>query len=250
MCAVLIYYFDVKVADLSLSYWSVGSAFGPVVPYKQPLPKTEPPRGTPNWFAWKYRQDPRTPSYWTKYTSWKTLKDWNLDVRTTSHSLEQVNQGVYNSIQAALKSTIGGAKIISIQRVENVHLYQKYAVECQRLCRKASVEGSFTPLDKLNGSKGPVKSMKKLDPSITQHTCPEFNEYYFFHGTNANTVQSICSQGLDSRLAASGRLGSGVYGAEVASKSAGYSGKGKRKQRLIHSFIVYCFMFHSRLPHS
>lgn len=96
------------------------------------------------------------------------------------------------------------------------------------------MEGSFTPLDKLKGSTGSVKSMKKLDLSITQHTCPEFNEYYFFHGTKPNTVQSICSQGLDSRLAGSGLLGSGVYGAEVASKSAGYSGKGtKRKQRLI-----------------
>nr|XP_022316477.1 uncharacterized protein LOC111120097 [Crassostrea virginica] len=174
-----------------------GSAFGPVVSYKQPLQKTEPPRGTPEWIDWKCCEDPRTPSYWTKYTSWKTLKEWNLSVRTTSYSLEKVDKRVYNSIKAALKSTLGGAKIISIQRVENVHLYQKYAAKCQKLCRETKLEGSFTPLDILKGSKGPVKSMKQLDPSITQHTCPEFNEYYFFHGAHANAVQSICSQGLD-----------------------------------------------------
>lgn len=198
---------------------------GHPVPHKQSHQFAEPPRGTQDWLSWKYREELRTPKYWTKYTSRNTLKDWNLDVRTHFHSLQPVDQVVSNSIAAAFKSTMSSSTIKSIQRVENVDLFQKYAEECQRLFRKAYVEGNFVPLDKIKSSKGPVKVMKKLDPSMTQYTYPEINEYYFFHGTNAQHVDAICSQGLDSRLANSGRLGSGVYGAEVASKSASYVGK-------------------------
>lgn len=197
---------------------------GHPVPHKQSHQYAEPLRGSQDWFSWKYREELRTPKYWTKYTYRNTLKDWNLDVRTHFHSLQPVDQVVSNSIAAALKSTMGMKTIKSIQRVENVDLFQKYAEECQRLFRKAYVEGNFVPLDKIKSSQGPVKVMKRLDPSMTQHTYPEINEYYFFHGTNAQHVDAICSQGLDSRLANSGRLGSGVYGAEVASKSAGYVG--------------------------
>lgn len=198
---------------------------GHPVPHKQSHQYAEPPRGTQDWLSWKYREELRTPKYWTKYTSRNTLKDWNLDVRTHFHSLQPVDQVVSNSIAAAFKSTMSSSTIKSIQRVENVDLFQKYAEECQRLFRKAYVEGNFVPLDKIKSSKGPVKVMKNLHPSITQYTYPEINEYYFFHGTNAQHVDAICSQGLDSRLANSGRLGSGVYGAEVASKSASYVGK-------------------------
>lgn len=171
--------------------------------------------------------------YWTKYTNKKTLKDWNLDVKPKVHSLEPVDQRVFNSISAALKSSMSGSKIISIKRIENVDVYQKYGDECQRLFRKANVEGDFVPLDKVNNSKGPVKLMKTLDPAITKYTHSEINEFYFFHGTKAQCVDVICSQGLDSRLAASGRVGCGVYGAEVASKSHQYVGMG-------HTFL-YCF---------
>lgn len=195
---------------------------GHPVPHKQSHQYAEPPRGTQDWLSWKYREELRTPKYWTKYTSRNTLKDWNLDVRTHFHSLQPVDQVVSNSIAAAFKSTMSSSTIKSIQRVENVDLFQKYAEECQRLFRKAYVEGNFVPLDKIKSSQGPVKVMKKLDPSMTQYTYPEINEYYFFHGTNAQHVDAICSQGLDSRLANPGRVGSGVYGAEVASKSAGY----------------------------
>lgn len=80
----------------------------------------------------------------------------------------------------------------------------------------------------IHGNKSPCIIRTRdlqIDPSMTQHTYPEINEYYFFHGTDAQHVNAICSQGLDSRLAGSGRLGSGVYGAEEAVKSAGYARK-------------------------
>lgn len=203
---------------------------GHPVPHKQSHQYAEPLRGSQDWFSWKYREELRTPKYWTKYTSRNTLKDWNLDVRTHFHSLQPVDQVVSNSIATAFKSTMSSLMMAtptvkSIQRVENVDLFQKYAEECQRLFRKAYVEGNFVPLDKIKSSLGPVKVMKRLDPSMTQHTYPEINEYYFFHGTDAQHVNAICSQGLDSRLAGSGRLGSGVYGAEEAVKSAGYARK-------------------------
>lgn len=140
---------------------------------------------------------------------------------------------------------MSSSTIKSIQRVENVDLFQKYAEECQRLFRKAYVEGNFVPLDKIKSSKGPVKVMKNLHPSITQYTYPEINEYYFFHGTNAQHVDAICSQGLDSRLANSGRLGSGVYGAEVASKSASYVGK-RQFSYIFQTIHVYRFLIFVR----
>jgi hypothetical protein len=214
------------------------SAVGHPVPHGQSSQYKEPPRGTKPWFAWKYREDLRTPVYWTKYTNKKTLKDWNLDVKPRNHSLEAVDQRVYNSISAALKSSLNSATIVSIKRIENVDLYQKYGDECQRLFRKANVEGNFVPLDKINTSKGPVKVMKALDAAITQNTYPEINEFYFFHGTKAHSVDVICSQGLDSRLAANGRVGCGVYGAEVASKSHGYVGMG-----LLFYYYYYYFQF-------
>ncbi|XP_061184931.1 uncharacterized protein LOC133192944 [Saccostrea echinata] len=221
------------------------SAVGHPVPSGQSSQYHEPPRGTKAWLAWKYREDMRTPKYWTKYTNTKKLKDWNLDVRTNVHSLETVDQLTFNSIGATLKSTLGTVRIVSIKRIENVSLYQKYGDECQRLFRKASVEGNFVPLEKMKNSTGSVKVMKTLDPSLTRHTYPEINDYYFFHATKAQLVDVICSQGLDSRLANNGLLGSGVYGAEVAVKSHAYSGpnqKGERPMFLIRMCLGDVYM--------
>ncbi|XP_061184934.1 uncharacterized protein LOC133192948 [Saccostrea echinata] len=183
-----------------------------------------PQRGTKAYLDYKYREALRTPPYWTKYTSDKKLKGWNLQVKSGKFHLENIDQVTHRSIGNALKRTLGNAQIVSIQRLENVELFLKYGEECQRLFRKASVEGNFTTLDKIPQSRGPVKVMGSLDPSMTKHTHSEINEYYFFHATKSQYVDVICSQGLDSRLAASGRLGAGVYGAEVASKSHQYAG--------------------------
>ncbi|XP_062602556.1 protein mono-ADP-ribosyltransferase PARP15-like [Saccostrea cucullata] len=201
---------------------------------------SEPKRGTEAWLAWKYREDLRTPKYWTKYTDTKKLKHWNMG----GSSFENVDQATKSSITNALRKSVSVKKIVSIQRLENVGLFQKYGDECQRLFRKASMAGNFTSLHKLKNSLGPVKVMKYLDQSLTKQTYPEINEYFFFHGTKPNAVNLICEQGLDSRLGG-GKLGVGVYGAEEASKSHGYTGtntKGERPMFLVRMCLGDVFL--------
>lgn len=139
--------------------------------------------------------------------------------------MEKVDQNTHQCIEAAFKSSMGNAQIVSIHRIENVELFLKYTDECQRLFRKAIVEGELLPLHKVSGSTGPAKTMQHLDQIMQDHTHPEINEYYFFHGTKPQNVPVITGQGLDNRLAYAGLLGTGVYGAEDAVKSNGYTGK-------------------------
>ncbi|XP_061184932.1 protein mono-ADP-ribosyltransferase PARP15-like [Saccostrea echinata] len=184
--------------------------------------QTVPRRGTMEYLEYKYKETLRTPSYWTKFTSTQELKDWNLQDKSKSFHLENVDQITYDSIANALKKSLPNAKDISIQRLENAELFLNYGEECHRLFRKAKKE-NFPTLDKIPSFLSPVQIMHALDPSMTKEIHSEINEYYFFHGTKAVNVDVICGQGLDSRLAASGRLGPGIYGAEVASKSHKYA---------------------------
>ena len=214
-----------------------------------------PQRGTPGYFTWMYSQTPRPPAHWSQFTSKKTIRDWYLHLKGSPCKVTDPDPKIRKSIESAFTSTFqgggmgsahmmmlgglprhlqgqlgpntsGSVKIISIKQIENVDLYLKYTEECQRQFRKAAVNGSLIPVDKVKGSTGKtVALMKHLDRSLTQNMHHEINEYYFFHGTKANAVDVIKSQGLDSRVANSGRIGAGVYGAEVSSKSAQYVGK-------------------------
>lgn len=204
----------------------------PQTPLLQQVPKVPPQRGTKAYLEWKYREDARTPPYWSKFTNKITLKDWNLQVKSGAAHLESVDQSTYRSIKAAFKSSMGQSKIVSIQRIENVVLFLKYSDECQRLFRKAVVEGDFVPLQKVRNSTGTAKTMQHLDQTMHDHTHPEINEYYFFHGTKPHCVSVITGQGLDNRLAGPGLLGTGVYGAEDAAKSSSYTGECKETFKL------------------
>lgn len=157
-----------------------------------------------------------------------------------SSHMENVDQNTFQSIEAAFKSTLGIAQIVSIHRIENVELFLKYTDECQRLFRKAIVEGDFVPLENVTGSSGPAKTMQYLDSTMLKHTHPEINEYYFFHGTKPQSVAVISGQGLDNRLAyTGGLLGTGVYGAEDALKSNGYTGKVCSDLEILNKVLVF-----------
>lgn len=189
------------------------------------LPPSTPPRGTPAYLQYKCIEPPRTPSYWTKITPQITLKDWHPREFENFYSLD-LDKHTYNCIANAFLRTIRqvNAQVVSIERIENASLFMKYREECQRLFRKVSVEGTFTPLDRIS-QLGQVKVMEFLNQQVTNDIHSEINEYYFFHATKADHVDVICGQGLDSRLAnTKGRLGTGVYGAEEANKSHQYAG--------------------------
>lgn len=227
-------------------------------PTVQPvLAKKIPARGTKEFLEFKYREDLKTPSYWTEFHSGKSIKDWNTRRKGPPFKFVDVDQKTCNYIVGIFKATWGGntgpvtpafglhgfslqpsgsGHVIKVQRIENIYLFERYQQECQRLFRKAATEGGIQPVEKTKGSSGAVVTTKQMDKSLTSHLYPEINEHYFFHGTKVNRVDVIVSQGLDCRLAMSGRVGCGVYGAERSSKSAAYvdqNSNGESKMFLI-----------------
>lgn len=216
--------------------------FSAAIPYVSGLrrgPKVAPQRGTKAYLEWKYKEETRPPPYWSKFTSKKKLKDWNLAVKGGAAHMEAVDQTTHQSIETAFKHSMGGSQIVSIHRIENVELFLKYSEECQRLFRKAIVEGAFVDLSRGKGSSGPAKTMQHLHQGMHSHTYPEINEYYFFHGTKPGYVSVITGQGLDNRLANAGLLGTGVYGAEDAAKSSGYTGKSNTHDYCLQNYSHY-----------
>ncbi|VDI28882.1 poly [ADP-ribose] polymerase 10/14/15 [Mytilus galloprovincialis] len=191
-----------------------------------PAPQTIPGRGTRAYLAHRYQEEPTPPPYWTHFKSNQTIKDWNTSQKGSHCKVTSVDTKTYQSIAKAFKST-GGSTIVKIERIENILLYEKYIQECQRTFRKAYVTQLCTPLQNVKKSSGPGLTVKYLDQEMTKHLHEEINELYLFHGTKVNAVDVIIQQGLDSRLASSGLLGTGVYTAETASKSAGYTDQNK-----------------------
>ena len=192
----------------------------------QTAPLPTPKRGTRAYLAHKYREEPRTPSYWTHFLNTKTIKEWNTTQKGNPYKVSSVDQKTYKSISRAFNNT-GGSTIVRIERIENILLFEQYTQECQRTFRKAYVTQACTPLKDVQQSTGIAVTMKHLDKEMTNHLHDEINECYLFHGTKVAVVDVITQQGLDSRLASSGLLGTGVYAADTAAKSTGYTGKVK-----------------------
>jgi hypothetical protein len=121
------------------------------------------------------------------------------------------------------------ATVRSIDRVENISLFEQYAHECQRSFRKAFANGASIPLANTKGSRGAPYSMRHIDSEMKTHLHPEINEVFLFHGTKRTLVDVITQQGFDDRLSKMNfgtlRLGNGIYSAEEAHVSHGYTGE-------------------------
>jgi len=64
------------------------------------------------------------------------------------------------------------------------------------------------------------------------------NEYYLFHGTKTDTVDSILHDGIDNRLGGDHLLfGRGAYFAETTTKADQYAGKTEQ----IHQTVLSSF---------
>lgn len=190
-----------------------------------------PQKGTRAYFTWKYNEDPRPPMYWSHFKSSKTIKEWNITAKGNICKRENPDATIVKSITNAFINTMGQQKatVKSIERLENISLFEQYANECQRSFRKASVNGASIPLAKTTGSRGGADSMKYIDREMQKHLHPEINEVFLFHGTKRNLVDVITQQGFDDRLAKMNfgrlRLGNGIYSAEEAHVSHGYTGE-------------------------
>lgn len=186
-----------------------------------------PKRCTRGFLAYKYKEAERTPRYWTHFKSNQTIKEINTTYKGEPCKVVTMDStsATYQSIATAFTNTHSGSSIVSIERIENILLFEKYIQECQRLFRKAFVNQTCTPLKDVPRSKGVASSMIHLQKFMTNDLYGEINELYLFHGTKVHTVDVILQQGLDDRLASPGLLGTGVYAADLASKSDGYTGK-------------------------
>lgn len=215
-------------------------------------PRSVPQRGTKAYLSYVYTAEPKTPSYWTQFHSKKTIKDWNTSTPGSPFHVVDVDSKTRSSISNAFLKTCSGVNIISVERIENIHLYEKYSQECLRLFRKAFVSDTFIPLESVPTSRGPACSHQHLDQAMVGQLHSEINELYLFHGTKVSFADVIVQQGLDKRLASSGLLGTGVYTAEMADKSHGYtdaSSSGERKMFLMRVCLGDIFMVASPKPY-
>ena len=121
-------------------------------------------------------------------------------------------------------------KIESVQRIENVDLWQSYCFKRARLSRKGK-ENGFRLLDD-------IKTQGTWDgPPLEIHA----NEIFLFHGTSIQAVQNIIHRGFSDKLGRdSGLFGAGIYFAESATKSDEYA-------RPINSEGDHFYLFLSRV---
>lgn len=186
----------------------------------QPIPR----RGTKVYFYFKYHEEPRPPTNWSFFKSFKTIKDWSKERRgRVTIKKQRIDKNTFEAIKNLFMKTIKNpnAKIKSITRNENLNLYLKYFQRCQELFRKATVNGPCKPLAK------PVLTMANLNRQMRGVLEQDINEVYLFHGTKQNRVKVLLRNGFDERLASMNfaklRLGNGTYTAEEASLSSHYT---------------------------
>ncbi|XP_060082622.1 protein mono-ADP-ribosyltransferase PARP15-like [Ylistrum balloti] len=217
---------EVKVVVFGQDWKDIEQAFQDELQRKKPVQRTVtpaiPPRNSKAYLKYKYMETPRPPPYWTKYSHSKTVKEWTMDAKSTP-TLVAVDAQTLKTIENAFKKTgMASRTVVKIERLENIKLFDNYLHMSQLLFRQAYVEQSFKDLQNVTGSRGQVVTSKHLDQSMRTYLNDEINEVYLFHGTKSPFVNTITHQGLDNRLASSGRVGNGVYAAEVASKSSQY----------------------------
>eukprot|EP00802_Teleaulax_amphioxeia_P020330 Tamp_20608.p1 GENE.Tamp_20608~~Tamp_20608.p1 ORF type:complete len:317 (+),score=46.09 Tamp_20608:2-952(+) len=111
------------------------------------------------------------------------------------------------------------AKVVSVKRIENLGLWQKY--QTQRAVLLKFLESNNSPVDNLSAKiswRPKIGSAKDLSSKI--------NEFYLFHGTSFKNAQIIAEHGFDERVSDMGGLyGAGTYFAINACKSHQYSEK-------------------------
>jgi len=115
--------------------------------------------------------------------------------------------------------------LIAAWRVENAHLFDRYAVEraaiagyASRVSRSGGVLPRVAPRPELLAATGRLEE-KRLTSAV--------NEAYLLHGTRAETVLPIVRGGLNERFCG-GHFGDGCYLAEVADKINQYVVKESR----------------------
>ncbi|XP_061165013.1 protein mono-ADP-ribosyltransferase PARP15-like [Saccostrea echinata] len=225
----------------------------------------EPERWTPDFCRQQYHKDLRPPNYWTEFTSDKSIKLWKTECDEGYHKLVDVDSTTHKAVEKLILSTwqqqkvghgrdaVGlsnlnytGLKVLKVQRLENIDLYENYSHFRARLFHKAGDIGVFEQLDKIPQSSGNISTTANSadDSVLKSELYPEINEHFLFHGTKADTYNKILSQGLDFRMAGEkGMFGQGMYLAESSTKADQYTDsktertKDEKKMFLVRSCL-------------
>ena len=111
------------------------------------------------------------------------------------------------------------AKVVSVERIENFGLWQKY--QTQRAVLLKFLESNNASVDNLS-----AKTRWRPKFASSKDLSSEINEFYLFHGTSLENAHIIAEHGFDERKANLGGLyGAGTYFAINACKSQQYSTK-------------------------
>ena len=127
--------------------------------------------------------------------------------QSNSIELKDVSRGSseWNKILHRMQETIPNVNLVSIKRIQNEFLWEKYCQHKERMGRKGA---------------------------------ERINEMELFHGTSSNPPEEIYmnEEGFDMRFSRAGMWGQGNYFAESAQYSCSYAYKKGDPMRSLHSF--------------
>lgn len=188
----------------------------------------------------------QTPPYWTHFPKCRPLPEvfrlYQVNRKPVVVPVDSITDAAVRSLVYGTwdKQAVGqgrdavglshsSIKIYSVERIENLELFAKYAIKRQEFFRALADDGTyeFPRLEDLPfPNKGPIQTHAKLTTPLKEEIFPEINEHYMFHGTKPDVLQTIIHQGLDFRMSsANAMFGMGIYGAESSTKADQYVGR-------------------------
>ncbi|XP_059146956.1 uncharacterized protein LOC131934838 isoform X2 [Physella acuta] len=242
-------------------------------PRKSIKASNTPARGTVEFIKYASKINETCPTYWKVYSDkryWKNVVDRNEERPASGQSKtflisvdDKTKKAVIDLVQKTWEPALVGAgadarglvpnttiEVLDVQRVENIHLFDRYANERKMLFQKM-VEND-KPCDDF-GITLPSKQLKTtefLESFMKEELYSEINEHYLFHGTKSNLIVPLTKQGLDPKLCTNGMLGKGVYLAEKSTKSDQYTDpkpKEADQKRSAPGTKLYLFLLRSLL---
>ena len=148
----------------------------------------------------------RVPAYWKNKTGYH--REPSAFVKEALHRFMVCSAACCNAVASK-------AQVVSVERIENEHLWQMYQTR-KSILRKGLAASSVPKLASKTKWRPNIPSAQELDADM--------NEFYLFHCTSATKAGIIAEHGFDQRVSKlGGRYGAGNYFASNACKSHQYS---------------------------
>lgn len=159
------------------------------------------------------------PGHWKNFNKRDVPLTEFIDAKDEKYKLVDVSKAETADITKLFTDswTNCTVQVTKVQRVEHPELYQKFATRRQLFYSKAA-KGKIQILNP------PPKTTTFQIQNVDRYCRKEINECLLFHGTR--NVSAILDSGLDFRVGGNGKFGKGIYMAECASLSHGFSSSG------------------------